>query len=91
MYRYKGKVKIMPLAMIDDLLGINECGEKSLELNRMINAKIEAKKLRFHTPDEKGKSKCHIIHVGKKKDCLELKVHGFRIFKKSFGNKSRNF
>ena len=69
LYSYKGKVKIMPLAMIDDLLGISECGENSLELNRMINSKIEAKKLRFHTPDENGKSKCHIIHVGKSKEC----------------------
>ena len=83
LYKYKEKVNIMPLAMIENLLGINECGEKSLELNRMINTKIEAKKMRFHTPDEKGKSKCHTIHVGRKKDCLDLKVHGFQVEKVS--------
>ena len=83
LYTYKGRVKIMPLAMIDDLLGISECGEKSVELNEMINSKIEAKKLRFHTPDENGNSKCHKIHVGKSKECQELKVHGFPVDKVS--------
>ena len=35
------------------------------------------KKLKFHTPDESGKSKCHTMHIGKKsKDCPKLKVHG---------------
>ena len=35
------------------------------------------KKLRFHTPDENGKSKCHVMHVGKTNaSCIELKVHG---------------
>ena len=77
LYTYKGMVKVMPLAMIDDLLGMAECGEKSLDLNTVINSKIEMKKLRFHTPDANGKSKCHVIHVGKhKEECPSLKVHG---------------
>ena len=77
LYTYKGIVKVMPLAMIDDILGIANCGEKSLDLNTMINSKIEMKKLRFHTPDEKGRTKCHVIHVGKhSKKCPTLKVHG---------------
>ena len=34
-------------------------------------------KLKFHVPDEKGKSKCHKIHVGgNNKFCPTLKVHG---------------
>ena len=38
---------------------------------------MEMKKLRFHTPDTTGKSKCHKIHVGKTNQwCPELKVHG---------------
>ena len=40
LYKYKGKVRIMPLAMIDDLLAINPCGKDSLSLNLMINSKI---------------------------------------------------
>ena len=36
------------------------------------------KKLKFHTPDKRGKSKCHTIHIGKKSDtCPMLKVHGY--------------
>ena len=35
------------------------------------------KKLKFHTPDKEGKSKCHKIHVGRdSKFCPQLKVHG---------------
>ena len=34
-------------------------------------------KLRFHTTNNKGESKCHKLHVGKKCVlCPELKVHG---------------
>ena len=82
LFRYKKKVKVTPLAMIDDLLAISTCGSKSLSLNLMINTKIETKKLRFHIPDQKGKSKCHVIHIGKEfPKCQELKVHGFQIEK----------
>ena len=38
---------------------------------------MEMKKLRFHTPNAEGKSKCHKLHVGKKSAmCPELRVHG---------------
>ena len=57
LYSYKGQVKVMPLAMVDDLLGMARCGAESADLNIMANSKIEMKKLRFHIPDEKGKSK----------------------------------
>ena len=34
------------------------------------------KKLRFHVPDENGKSKCHKLHIGAKhENCSVLKVH----------------
>ena len=34
-------------------------------------------KLTFHTPDQKGKSKCNVMHVGKKNHlCPTLMVHG---------------
>ena len=42
-----------------------------------INAQIELKKLKFHTPDRNGKTKCHKLHVGvRNKFCPNLKVHG---------------
>ena len=59
------------------MLGIAECGIKSVELNTFVNTHIEMKKLRFHTPDENGKTKCHVMHVGKSNEkCIELQVHG---------------
>ena len=81
-YLYKGIVKIMPLAMIDDLLVVNKCGLESVKANIFINSQIEMKKMRLHTPKDGGKSKCHVIHVSKRKtDCQELKVHGFKMEK----------
>ena len=63
--------------MVDDLLTISTCGQNTLALNTYINAQIELKKLEFHTPDIKGKSKCHKMHVGKpSKTCPQLQVHG---------------
>ena len=76
-YLYKGVVKILPLAMVDDLNGIAKCGIQSISLNTFLTTQIEMKKLRFHVPDEKGKTKCHKIHVGGQRDlCPILKVHG---------------
>lgn len=79
-YMYKGIVKIIPLAMVDDLMGISSCGLQSVSLNTFLTTNIEMKKLRFHTPDENGKSKCHKIHVGgNEKFCPKLKVHGIEM------------
>ena len=76
-YRYKGMVRLLPLACIDDLLGFAACGNKSIALNTFINTHVEMKKLRFHTPALTGKTKCHKIHVGKpNQTCPELRVHG---------------
>ena len=62
---------------MDDILGITKCGLKSVSLNSFLNASIELKKLRFHTPNKEGKTKCHVMHVGRNsKFCPQLKVHG---------------
>ena len=51
-------------------------------LNTFINTQIELKKLQFHTPDEKGKSKCNVMHVGKDTGiCPKLEVHGTKMQK----------
>ena len=42
-YKYKNCVDISPLAMIDDLAGISNCGPDSVSLNTFINEKIKAK------------------------------------------------
>ena len=76
-YMYKKTVRILPLAMVDDIMAVSLCGTNSLLLNTYINTKIELKKLRFHTPDKEGKTKCHKLHIGKEKRfCPHLKVHG---------------
>ena len=77
MYTYKNQVKVLPLAMVDDLLGVANCGHDSLALNIFINTQIELKKLQFHTTDKNGKSKCNVMHVGKHSViCPQLQVHG---------------
>ena len=54
-----------------DILGVSECGFKSVKLNAFIQAKIEGKQL------ELGHSKCFQMHVGKKTNKYpKLSVHG---------------
>ena len=77
LYLYKDMVPVLPLSMVDDLLTVAPCGQQSLSLNTYVNAQIELKKLRFHTTDSKGKSKCHVLHIGKENElCPTQKVHG---------------
>ena len=74
---YKGIARILPLAMVDDYLGISKCGFASLSLNTFITSQIEMKRLRFHIPDKQGKTKCHKLHIGRNhENCPVLKVHG---------------
>ena len=76
-YMYKNLARIIPLAMVDDLLSITSCGFKTTEMNISINTLIELKKLEFHLPKPNKKSKCHTLHVGKiNKFCPGMKVHG---------------
>ena len=45
-----------------------------------MNAEIELKKLKFHTPNSEGKTKCHKMHVGPKNQiCPQLVVHGSKM------------
>ena len=73
-YLYKDTVRVLPFAMIDYINGISKCGLDSIALNTFIKTHIELKKLKFHVPDEKGKSKCHKLHIEPKKStCPELR------------------
>ena len=74
LFTYKGLVKVMPLAMIDDVLAVAKCGIRSVATNTFINAKIEMKKLIF------SETKCKKLHVGKDNPfCPSLEVHGHDI------------
>ena len=78
-YKYKNLLNIPPLYMIDDIVGIAECGHKSVKMNCFLNTKIEMKKLWMN------KEKCHQIHVGAKKEmCPELIIHDSKMPKVSF-------
>ena len=61
-----------------------KCGLDSTNLNIKVNSEIEFKKLKFHTPNEQGKSKCHTMHIGKQNSpCRDMKVHGYPMEKVS--------
>ena len=69
-YIYKSACNIPPLGMIDDIAAISECGDKSIVLNSIINAKIETKKLQFKL------KKSLNMHIGDNKSrCESLKIH----------------
>ena len=70
-------VSVLPLACVDDLLAVTKCGFESININTTINTLIELKKLEFHIPEPKKKSKCHFLHIGKKNEkCPGMKVCG---------------
>ena len=70
-YKFRNTIDVPGLAMIDDVMGLATCGDQSLELNAIINSKMEHKKLRL------SEDKCYKIHICKKSDsCPQvLKVH----------------
>ena len=69
LYKYKGKVQVPTLGMVDDLLSVTKCSD-ALQSNIVTNAFIEMKKLKL------GANKCSRIHIGKKNcNCKELNVH----------------
>ena len=71
LFKYKHTIDVTALAMIDDVLGMACCGDKSVELNAIINAKMETRKLRL------SDDKCFKIHICKTSTkCTQvLKVH----------------
>ena len=59
LYYFMDIVPIPPLAMVDDLLTITECGVKTSLMNNFINFKTGCKRLQF------GTEKCVKMHVSK--------------------------
>ena len=75
LYHYKGIVPIPPLAMVDDLLTISECGPTSVQLNSYINHKIRSKNLQW------GSDKCKKMRIGKshsEETCPESTIDGWK-------------
>ena len=61
LFYYKGIVGTPPLQMIDDILGIQKCSNKSLQLNSVINTFINLEKLKLSS------AKSQNVHIGKSK------------------------
>ena len=61
LYYYKGLVGTTPLQMVDDVLGVQKCSQKSLKLNKFINTFIDLEKLTL------SKTKCRNVHIGNQK------------------------
>ena len=69
-YKYKNKVEVPVLGMVDDVLCVTKCSTKTLVSNATINSFMELNKLTLSA------DKCSKIHVGKKSmHCPQLKVH----------------
>ena len=76
LYNYKGEVGVPPLAMVDDVACVAECGAQSVAMNAYINAKTRTKKLQF------GVDKCHQLHFGKEnKLCPDLFIDNWEVVK----------
>ena len=72
MYKYRGKVSVPPLEMVDDIITVAKCGNMSVKLNPTVNASIEEKKLAL---SGKFFSNIHIGNKASKETCPELKIH----------------
>ena len=74
LYMYKGVVETPPLQMVDDILGIQKCSNKSLQLNTAINTFVKLKKLNLSS------KKCNNIHIGSKNiECPPLTINGSKM------------
>ena len=70
LYKYKNKVNIPVLGMVDDILSISKCSSSTIATNAAINSFMEFNKLKL------SHKKCGKIHIGKKCDkCSKLSVH----------------
>ena len=72
LYKYRGKVSVPPLEMVDDVISAVKCGNTATFLNATINAFIETKKLKL------GVKKFAKIHFGSKGlnlICPQQKIH----------------
>ena len=67
---YKGKVEVPILGMVDDVVNVDKCSNKTVTSIATINAFMEANKLTL------PHNKCSKIHIGKRcNNCPKLNVH----------------
>ena len=74
LYKYKQKVEIMPLGMVDDQVGVSNCGLDSALSTAHLNAQAGIKKLQF------GEKKCKKMHIGKRDHlCPDITIDTWRM------------
>ena len=70
-YKYKGKVEVPILGIVDDVLCVAKCSNKVVTTTATINSFMEPNKLKL------ASKKYAKLHIGKKDgDCPVTKVHG---------------
>ena len=70
-YKYRGKVVVPPLEMVDDVLTVSKCRTTGVAMNTLVNSFFNSKKIKLN------QSKCAKIHVGKKCDhCPQYYAQG---------------
>ena len=73
LYKYRGKVKVHPLQVVDDVITAGKSGSTTNALNAAVNAFMDLKKLKL------GVDKCANVYVGNKETklrCNIKQVHG---------------
>ena len=74
LFYYKNLVGTPPLQMVDNIMSIQRCSSKSLNINTAINTFIDLEQLTL------SRNKCHNIHIGKQNvECPALKVNGHKM------------
>ena len=72
-YKQDTNIPIGIRGMVDDTLGISECGNKATHLNSVINSFIESQRLTL------SQKKSVVVHIGQNQKCTQkcpkLKVH----------------
>ena len=73
-YKYKNKINVPVLGMVDDVMSVAKCSSSSVTSNATINSFMELNKLKL------AEHKCAKIHVGRKNCyCHTLKVHSMNM------------
>ena len=76
LFKFKDKVPIPPLGMVDDLLTITNCGHQTVLMNNYVNNKAALKRLQFGT---KNSVKLHIGSSCSKVLCPDLFVDSWKV------------
>ena len=71
LYKYKDKVEVPPLQMVDDVITASKCGNQVISTNAAVNMFTNLKKLKL------SETKCSRLHIGKNKcdNCASISVN----------------